>query len=68
MSVINFKCKKCRRVFDGEVGNVTFSADSPRPIFEREIVCPRCGRLTMDEVELTELGQTQMTELDMEQW
>ena len=31
-----------------------------RPRFENEIVCPRCGVLIMDEVELTELGQTQL--------
>ena len=68
MSVINFKCTGCRHIFDGDVGKITFSSESPRPIFEKEIVCPRCGTLTMDEVELTELGQTQMTELDMEQW
>jgi hypothetical protein len=33
-----------------------------RPTFERDIVCPRCGVLTMDDVLLTELGQSQMTE------
>ena len=31
-----------------------------RPRFEKGIVCPRCGVLTMDEAELTELGQTQL--------
>jgi len=32
-----------------------------RPRFEKDIVCPRCGVLTMDEVELTEVGQTQLS-------
>jgi len=27
------------------------------------VVCPQCGVLTLDEVELTELGQTQLTEI-----
>ena len=31
-----------------------------RPRFEKDIVCPRCGIITMDEAELTELGQTQL--------
>ena len=29
---------------------------------EKPIICPRCGERTMDEVLLTELGQSQMTE------
>jgi hypothetical protein len=33
-----------------------------RPIFEKDIVCPRCGKRSIDEVLLTELGQSQMTE------
>ncbi len=68
MAIINFKCTKCRQVFDGDVGKVSFSVESPRPIFEKDIVCPRCGTLTMDDVHLTELGQSQMTELEMEDW
>ena len=31
-----------------------------RPRFEMDIVCPRCGILSMDEEELTESGQTQL--------
>ncbi len=31
--------------------------------FEKEIVCPICGIISINKVELTELGQTQMTEL-----
>ncbi|MCH7728555.1 MAG: hypothetical protein IH991_19045 [Planctomycetes bacterium] len=67
MSVINFKCKKCRREFDGDVGKVTFPPEAMRPVFEKEITCPRCGTLTMNDVELTEFGQTQMTQLDFDQ-
>ncbi|MCK4326432.1 hypothetical protein KAW55_06720 [bacterium] len=34
-----------------------------RPKFENDLECGQCGKLTIDEVELTELGQTQMTGL-----
>ena len=39
------------------------STRGKRPNFEREIYCDKCGLLTLDEVELTEFGQTQLTEL-----
>ena len=59
---INFKCKKCCQEFDCEVGEITISDDGMRPVFEKIIICPRCGTLSMDDVLLTELGQSQMTE------
>ena len=37
-----------------------------RPDFEKPITCPICGVRTIDEVFLTELGQSQMTEAMME--
>ena len=60
MTELNFICTKCRIEFDCDVGNISFPIEENRPCFEKEIVCPRCGVLTMDEVELTELGQTQL--------
>ena len=63
--VINFECKKCHREFDCNVGTVTFEIGDVRPTFGKDIVCPRCGKLTMDEVWLTEVGQSQMTEATM---
>jgi len=57
---LNFICKKCRNEFDCDVGNISFPVGENRPRFEKDIVCPRCGILSMDEVELTELGQTQL--------
>lgn len=63
MPFINFKCKKCRKVFDFDVGKISFKLVDDRPQFENEINCPHCGPLTLDEVELTEIGQTELTEI-----
>lgn len=66
MAKLHFACKKCWKHFDGDVGRITFPEDiykGKRPDFEKEIRCPRCGVLTLDEVELTELGQTQLTDI-----
>jgi hypothetical protein len=38
-------------------------APGSRPQFERDIRCNRCDVLTMEEVELTEWGQRQLSEL-----
>ena len=62
---INFECKKCREDFDCDMGKIAINEDTMRPDFEKAIVCPRCGERTMDEVLLTELGQSQMTEATM---
>jgi DNA-directed RNA polymerase subunit RPC12/RpoP len=59
---INFKCKKCRKIFDTDVGKISIDEKTMRPIFSKGINCPKCGKRTMDEVTLTELGQSQLTE------
>lgn len=59
---INFECINCRCIFDCDIGAVTLSEDSYSPCFEKKIMCPRCGERSMDEVFLTELGQSQLTE------
>ncbi len=59
--LINFQCRQCRVVFDSEVGEITMPAEAERPQFEHPIVCARCGQRSMDEVWLTELGQSQLT-------
>ena len=61
--VINFECQKCRSLFDCDIGTVTFPESSDKPDFEREIICPNCGSLSMDEVLLTEIGQSQLSEV-----
>ena len=59
--IINFECKKCHKIFNCNVGKISLPEDSMYPAFEKDIVCPVCGKLTIDEVFLTELGQGQMT-------
>lgn len=63
MAYLNFQCKKCRSVFDFDVGNINFELVDERPQFENPIRCPRCGPRTLDQLILTEWGQTQLTEL-----
>ena len=58
---INFECATCNIIFDLDVGNVSINESTCRPIFEKGIECPNCGKRTMDEVFLTELGQSQLT-------
>jgi len=63
VAVINFKCKECRKYFNFDVGRISFELVDERPQFENRIKCEDCGLLTLDEVELTELGQTQLSEI-----
>ena len=63
---ISFECKKCRKEFDCEMGKIGINEQTLRPNFEKSMICPRCGKKTIDEVLLTELGQSQMTETTMD--
>jgi hypothetical protein len=60
LAILNFRCKKCRKIFDFNVGKITFG---DKLSFENNIFCKKCGMLEIDNLELTELGQTQATEL-----
>jgi DNA-directed RNA polymerase subunit RPC12/RpoP len=60
--IINFKCTKCKKIFNSDVGNVSINEKTFRPDFENDINCPKCGIRTIDQVTLTELGQSQLTE------
>jgi hypothetical protein len=64
--LINFECKRCHHVFDCDVGSVSMLADSDRPHFEKRLLCPTCGEVTIDDVWLTELGQSQLTEATLD--
>ncbi len=59
---INFECKKCNVIFNCDVGIIKMNEQTFRPDFEKSIMCPKCGVRSIDEVFLTELGQSQMTE------
>ena len=59
---IEFNCKKCSNIFTCDIGEATISEKSFRPEFEKEIICPKCGELSIDDVFLTEKGQSQLTE------
>ena len=64
MVILNFKCLKCHQEFDFDVGEIDFdNMINNRPQFENSILCSNCN-LTLvvgnQEVELTELGQTQI--------
>jgi len=60
MAIINFECKKCNNIFDCETGEITFGDILN---FEKDIICLNCGKLTKEQVLLTEYGQTQISEL-----
>jgi len=47
---INFKCKKCRREFDCDMGKIGIDDSGMRPTFEKDIVSPWFDKLTMDGV------------------
>jgi len=63
---INFECQICKNIFDCDVGQISIAEKSMRPRFEKNLVCPKCGELTMDDVHLTELGQGQLTDATMD--
>lgn len=60
MALISFQCRKCKKKFDCETGKITFGFILD---FEKDIICPNCGKLGKEEIWLTELGQTQIGEL-----
>jgi len=60
MADINFKCKKCDKEFDCETGKIQFG---DRLSFEKKIMYPKCGVMDIEDLELTEIGQTQVSEL-----
>ncbi len=59
---INFECEKCGSIFNTDVGEIKMNEETFRPEFEKSLMCPKCGIRTIDEVLLTELGQSQMTQ------
>lgn len=62
---INFEYKKCNEIFVFEAEKRKMNEQTFRPNFKKEITRPKCAVLTIDEVFLTILGQSQMTEVMM---
>jgi NAD-dependent SIR2 family protein deacetylase len=60
--LISFECKSCHSEFDSDVGKITFTPD---PVFTIPPLCPRCGPRKNDQVFLTEVGQSQLTDAYM---
>lgn len=64
MPEINFKCKKCGNELDFEVGKIYFPTNVDDKLnFEYDVICEYCGKVTINDLELTELGQTQVSML-----
>lgn len=55
---VNFKCGKCKHIYDHEVGEPGMDKNY-KLVFENKSVCPKCKAI--DKELLTELGQGQMT-------
>lgn len=55
---VNFNCKKCKANYDFEVGEPSMDK-SYKLVFENKPKCPDCFS---DEVLLSEIGQSQLTE------
>ena len=64
--VINFECQKYKSIFDCDVGQVSIDETTMCPKFTKKLVCPKCSELTMNDVHLTEVGQSQLTEATMD--
>ena len=65
--IINFECRDCNNIFDYNVGNISQRSDEMYPNFENAVNCSSCGIRTVEQLYLTELGQSQMTEWAMTQ-
>jgi len=47
---INFECKKCRGIFNSDGGIIKINEKTFRSVFEKTIICPKCGVRAIDEV------------------
>ena len=72
-NTINFLCLRCDVEFDINVGKINFDTEDGTPEFENPIVCKKCGAKYIgkddnisENFELTEVGQSQLTELSFQ--
>jgi DNA-directed RNA polymerase subunit RPC12/RpoP len=63
MAELNVKCSGCKKTFTFDVGEISFPPSKDEPDFEKEVSCPNCGQLKRGEYTLTEVGQSQLTEI-----
>ena len=63
---MNFECKKCKEIFDGDIGNFIRSKETSELIYEKQIICPTCGILAENQYSLTKLGISQSIEARMQ--
>lgn len=56
---LNVECKKSKAEFDANVGLISFdeSGLDSKPTFESKPECDKCGKLTVNDIYLTEVGQ-----------
>lgn len=69
---IQFYCIQCKIEFLCNVGGIEFETADLTPKFEKPVICPDCGvryqgapENFTDHFEVTELGQSQLTELHL---
>lgn len=69
-NLINFWCIHCEIEFDFDVGKINFETEDGSPEYQNAIICRQCGVKYVgkvdnfsDNFELTEIGQSQLTEL-----
>ncbi len=53
---VTFECQGCGQEFSCDAGRVSIDQEAMRPVFEKAVVCPRCGVRTLEQVILTELS------------
>ena len=61
-TMVEFECRDCGKIFSCDVGQVSVDQVALRPRYEKAVRCPHGGPRTIDQLFLTELGQSQMTE------
>lgn len=60
--IIEFECLLCNKPFACDVGSVTIDEQEMLPSFSNKIYCPFCcNEKGLDDLNLTELGQSQLT-------
>ncbi len=63
---INFECKKCKEIFDCDIGKFIRSKKTSELIYENQIICPKCGILETNQYGLTKLGTSQSIDARMQ--